>query len=319
MPALPGPLPAFRTTRFAPSPTGYLHLGHVANAVWTWGVAQASGARVLLRLEDHDRGRCRPEYEQAIYEDLDWLGFEVVPESRESLEGGSSSYRQSNNNPLYRAALERLRATARVYGCRCSRSTITRALREAGFEEWDELRYPGTCRPLGVPLEDGVGVRVVLADEPVEFEDLLLGVQRQSPAEQSGDLLLRDATGNWTYQFCVTVDDLRHDVDLVVRGEDLLASTGRQIMLASLLGRATPARFLHHPLIRNAEGIKLSKRDGAVGVRALRALGRKPVEVLGEAAWRTGLLPVNRPIRPSELGGLFLTTVDGDDGAPWFL
>jgi glutamyl-tRNA synthetase/glutamyl-Q tRNA(Asp) synthetase len=162
-----------------------------------------------------------------------------------------------------------------------------------------------------VPLEDGVGVRVVLADEPVEFEDLLLGVQRQSPAEQSGDLLLRDATGNWTYQFCVTVDDLRHDVDLVVRGEDLLASTGRQIMLAGLLGRATPARFLHHPLIRNAEGIKLSKRDGVVGVRALRALGRKPVEVIGEAAWRTGLLPVNRPIRPSELGGLFLTAVDG--------
>ncbi len=302
MPGLPEPTPAFRTTRFAPSPTGYLHLGHVANAVWTWGVAQVTGARVLLRLEDHDRGRCQPEYERALFEDLDWLGFEVVPESRESLEGGSSSYRQSDNGPLYRAALERLRATARVYGCRCSRSTIARALREAGFEEWDELRYPGTCRDLGLAPENGAGVRVVLPEEPVAFDDLYMGPQRQMPAEQSGDLLLRDALGSWTYQFCVTVDDLRHDVDLVVRGADLLASTGLQIMLGYLLGRAQAARFLHHPLIVNDSGQKLSKRDGAVGVRELRAMGRRPVDVLGEAAWRTGLLPANQAIRASQVG-----------------
>ncbi|MGH7561022.1 MAG: glutamate--tRNA ligase family protein [Gemmatimonadales bacterium] len=306
MSTLSGPLPRFRATRFAPSPTGYLHLGHVVNAVWVWGLAQASGARVLLRLEDHDRGRCRPEYERAIFEDLDWLGLEPEPESRESLEGGGlSSYRQSDNSPLYQAALVRLAAMARVYGCRCSRSTIARALRDEGWEEWDELRYPGTCRGLGIPPGEGVGIRAMLPPGAVEFDDLRTGPVRQVPAEQCGDLLVRDATGSWTYQFCVTVDDLRHDVDLVIRGEDLLESAGRQILLATLLGRPAAPRFLHHPLVLNERGVKLSKRDGAAGVRELRAAGRCPEEVLGLAAWRSGLLSEERPLRPGQLGELF--------------
>ena len=119
------------------------------------------------------------------------------------------------------------------------------------------------------------------------------------------DLLLRDAIGNWTYQLCVTVDDMRQGVNLVIRGEDLLPSTGRQILLAHRLARVVPPSFLHHPLLWDESGHKLSKRDGATGVREMRAAGKSPEEVLGQAAFLTGLLPSRRPLHARELGGLF--------------
>ena len=290
--ALPS-LPVPPVTRFAPSPTGYLHLGHVSNAVWTWGVARAAGGTVLLRIEDHDRGRCRPQYERAIREELEWLGLFPDRESR-----------QSDDAEVYRETLDRLGRTATVYGCQCSRADIARR------SEWEpadgkEVRYPGTCRDLGIPPREGAGIRVMLGAETVGFDDLRLGPQQQTPSRQCGDLLLRDPTGNWTYQFCVAVDDARQGITLVIRGEDLLASTGRQILLGRMLGREHPAGFLHHPLIMNAEGAKLSKRDRATGIRDLRAAGRTPASVLGEAAWRSGLLREPRPLEVSELAGLF--------------
>ena len=290
-------LPPAPRTRFAPSPTGYLHLGHVANAVWTWGIALASGGRVLLRIEDHDRGRCRPEYEQAILQDLDWLGLVAEP---------GPVWRQSDHDGAYADAVARLADSARIYGCRCSRADIARRLAADALEEWDELRYPGTCRELGIRNRElGVGLRAVLSEREVAFTDLLHGNLRQRPAEQCGDLLLRDATGNWTYQFAVVVDDLRQGVNLVIRGEDLLASTGRQILLGEMLGRASPAAFLHHPLIREPGGAKLSKRDGATGIREMRAAGKSPEEVLGEAAYLTGLTSERRPLGAQELARLF--------------
>jgi glutamyl-Q tRNA(Asp) synthetase len=289
LPSLPVP----PVTRFAPSPTGYLHLGHVSNAVWTWGIARAAGGTVLLRIEDHDRGRCRPEYERAIREELEWLGLYPDRESR-----------QSDDAEVYREALDRLGRTANVYGCRCSRADIAR-LAEPEPADGEELRYPGTCRDLGIPPREGTGIRVGLREDTVGFDDLRLGPQQQTPAGQCGDLLLRDATGNWTYQLCVTVDDARQGINLVIRGEDLLASTGRQVLLGKMLGREHPAAFLHHPLIVNREGAKLSKRDRATGIRELRAAGHSAESVLGEAAWRTGLLPEPRPLVISELGTLF--------------
>lgn len=289
-------LPPRPVTRFAPSPTGYLHLGHVANAVWTWGVARAAAGSVLLRIEDHDRDRSRPEYERAILEDLEWLG--LAPDRGRPL-------RQSDHDAAYRRATLNLARRSKVYACRCSRADIVRQLAADGAEEWDELRYPGTCRDLRLPLTESFGIRVVLGDAAVSFDDRRLGPQSQSPSQQCGDVLLRDATGNWTYQHCVTVDDTRQGVTLVVRGDDLLASTGRQILLADMLGRDTPPAFLHHPLIMNPEGAKLGKRDQATGIRELRAAGRRPDEVLGEAAWRTGLLPDMRPVKASELAALF--------------
>ena len=243
-------------TRFAPAPTGWLHLGHVLNAEYVWG----SGAQVLLRIEDHDRERCRPEYEAGILEDLEWLGYR----------SDFPLVRQSERDAIYRAAVDVLSAQHLVYGCDCSRRQI-------------EGRYSGRCRDRGLPLTDGVGWRVRLDPGVERFVDGIMGPQEQDPSEQCGDVLIRDRLGNWTYQFAAAVDDYRQGIDLVIRGEDLLASTGRQIRLARLLGRERPAEFHHHPLIMKSPDQKLSKSDGDTGVRDLRARGWTPAQVRTEA------------------------------------
>lgn len=274
-------------TRFAPSPTGSLHLGHIVNAIYTWGVARALGGRVLLRLEDHDRIRSRAEYEAAILEDLDWLGF--VPD-----EGRHPLMRQSDTPDIYRNALDRLKRTAHVYACDCSRTDI-------GGE-----RYSGRCRSRGLSEMPGRGVRVQFDEQTVYAHDLLAGPLEQTPAEQCGDLLLRDRDDNCTYQFAVTVDDLRQGVTLVIRGADLIASTGRQVMLAGMLGRTSPPVFLHHPLILGSSGEKLSKSARDTGVRELRAQGLGPEDVIGRAAAAVGLNESRRAIAAEEVASLFV-------------
>jgi glutamyl-Q tRNA(Asp) synthetase len=252
-------------TRFAPSPTGYLHLGHVVNAILVWRAARAAGGRVLLRMEDHDRIRCRPEYEAAILEDLAWLGFE--PD-----EGRRPLVRQSDRVGLYEEALDRLRATHHVYACACSRKQI------AGE------RYDGHCRDRALRDARGHGLRVRIEPGSERFEDLLLGRIEQTPADQCGDLLLRDRDGNWTYQFAVTADDIAQDITHVIRGADLLDSTGRQIRLARMLGRVELPVYLHHPLIIKPNGEKLSKGSADTGVRELRRAGMSPTEVIALAS-----------------------------------
>ena len=251
------------TTRFAPAPTGYLHLGHVLNAIYVWETARASGrdARVLLRIEDHDRARSRPAFEAALLEDLAWLGFQA--------DGGLT--RQSERSFLYERALEGLRARGLTYACECSRAHIGSGA------------YPGTCRDKSLPQAAGFGIRVRLDSTTERFEDLRLGPQEQRPSEQCGDVLVRDRDGNWTYQFAAVVDDWLQGVNLVIRGEDLLDSTGRQIQLARLLGRAQPPAFLHHELLMKTATQKLSKSDGDTGVRDLRAKGWRPEAVIEHA------------------------------------
>jgi glutamyl-Q tRNA(Asp) synthetase len=299
-------IPAGFVTRFAPAPTGYLHLGHAVNAAWTWGLARARGGRVLLRIEDHDRGRCRPEYEAALLEDLDWLG--LVPDGARTgdFRAGAHPQRQGDNTARYAHHLRSLESQGLVYPCRCSRAEIAEAAREASE---DGVVYPGTCRTASVDPRETSARRVRLDGEDsagVErFDDLRLGPKAQDPMHQCGDLLVRDRLGHWTYQFAVVVDDMEQGVDLVIRGEDLLSSTGRQLRLARLLGRTTPPRFLHHPLVRTPEGRKLSKSDGDTGLRELRAAGRAPEEVLGLAAQLGGLQARPEPIAASALGSLF--------------
>jgi glutamyl/glutaminyl-tRNA synthetase len=297
-------LPARPLTRFAPSPTGYLHLGHVANAVWVWGLARALGGRVLLRLEDHDRGRCRPEYESALLDDLEWLG--LVPDVGAMAEPGRgpSPFRQSDACESYEAAVARLASHAGVFACDCSRKDLAR---EGGDVLNEEKAYTGRCRRRGLAPAPGRGVRLRVDAGVERFDDARLGAREQMPAVQCGDLLLRDRLGQWTYQFAVVVDDLRHGVDLVVRGEDLLESTGRQLLLARLLGRAAPPVFLHHPLIRKSGGEKLSKSSGDTGIRELRAAGMTRDAVLGRAAFLTGAQPSDVPLSPTELANLFGT------------
>jgi glutamyl-tRNA synthetase/glutamyl-Q tRNA(Asp) synthetase len=256
-------------TRFAPAPTGYLHLGHVLSAIYVWDIARASGpdARVLLRIEDHDRARSRPEYESALLADLAWLGF--------AADGGVT--RQSERGSLYERALDELRRRGLTYACDCSRSEI------------GATRYPGTCRDKHLPESPGRGVRVKLDPSVERFHDLRLGPKEQRPSEECGDILVRDRHGNWTYQFAVVVDDWLQGVNLVIRGEDLLDSTGRQIQLGRLLGRDQPPAFLHHELLMKTPTQKLSKSDGDTGVRDLRARGWTADAVIDRATHLAGV------------------------------
>jgi glutamyl-Q tRNA(Asp) synthetase len=273
-------------TRYAPSPTGYLHLGHVVNAIYVWGIARMLGGQVLLRIEDHDRIRSRASFEAALLEDLDWLGF--VPDA-----GREPLVRQSGSPDIYADALADLSRTHHVYACACSR-------REIGGE-----RYDGRCRDRQIPSGRGAGIRVVLDDREEQFDDVRHGRMTQRPAVQCGDLLLRDRDGHWTYQFAAVVDDLRQGITLVIRGDDLLSSTGRQIQLARMLGRPEPPTFLHHPLLYSAPGMKLSKVNRDIGIRELRRRGMAPEAVIGRAAAAAGLLEREHPIGATEVEALF--------------
>ena len=259
-------------TRFAPAPTGHLHIGHVVNALYVWETARREGGQVLLRIEDHDRQRSRPEYEASILEDLAWLGFTA----------DGPLVRQSDRGPIYDAALDRLRVQGLVYACECTRREIS-----AATGDGPELRYPGTCAAKALPEVPGRALRVRLAPSVERFDDLLQGPQEQRPSDQCGDLLARDRNGFWTYQFAVTVDDLEQGVNLVIRGMDLLASTGRQIQLARLLGRTEPPRFMHHPLVMKSPAQKVSKSEGDTGIREMRAAGMTPSDVLSLARHRS--------------------------------
>jgi glutamyl/glutaminyl-tRNA synthetase len=260
-------------TRFAPAPTGWLHLGHVLNAEYVW----SSGADVWLRIEDHDRERCRPAYEAGILEDLDWLGYKP----------DFPLVRQSERDAIYRDAVGVLAAQGLVYGCDCTRKEIE--ARQTDTKP-TELRYSGRCRDRGLPPTDGVGWRVRMDPGVETFVDGILGPQEQDPSKQCGDVLIRDRLGNWTYQFAAAVDDFGQAIDLVIRGEDLLPSTGRQIRLARLLGRERPATFRHHPLIMKSADQKLSKSDGDTGIRELRARGWTPDQVRRAARGTTQIL-----------------------------
>jgi glutamyl/glutaminyl-tRNA synthetase len=281
-------------TRFAPAPTGRLHLGHLANALYVWGLAAATGRAVILRIEDHDRQRSRPEHEAALLDDLDRLGLAPDRPSTAELRAGPSDYRQSDGGPRYAAALAHLLDAGFVYACDCTRSTFA-AWRSRHGRSWRGADCPSGCRQRALPLDSGLGMRVSLGDGEEAWPDVLAGPQRGHVAP-GGDLLARDRLGNWTYAFCVVVDDLRQGIDLVVRGQDLLDATPAQIRLGRLLGREKPSAFAHHPLIRNPDGSKLSKATNATAVASLLDAGRSAEELFGDAAARVGLIDRPRPL-----------------------
>ncbi len=279
------------TTRFAPSPTGLLHLGHVVNAIYVWGLAGALGGTVLVRIEDQDRIRSRPEFERSLFEDLHWLGFvnEATPFSR-----------QQDRHAAYDDALTRLRQVTHVYACDCSRTSF------------QGEQYPGRCRKRGLAEAPGRSLRVQI-DEGIETaDDLMQGRLEQAPASQCGDLVVKDRDGHWTYQFAVTVDDILQGVTLVVRGADLVSSTGRQVRLGRMLraagvgsGSPWPPQYLHHRLILDEQGRKLSKSTGAAGVRRLRETGATAADVIGRAAAAVGLTDRPSSIGHQEVAALF--------------
>lgn len=238
------------------------------------------GGRVLLRIEDHDRTRSKKRFEDGILDDLDWLGYRADIYPTDAYRGGRCDGRQSERDLIYSEAFDVLRGKGLVYACDCSRRVSVASALPGGSSE---LRYSGRCRDKCLPMVDGYGWRIRMDPGVEEFDDARLGRQRQDPAEQCGDVLARDRHNNWTYQFAVAVDDWRQNIDYVIRGVDLLASTARQIRIARLLGRPEPATFFHHPLIMKTPAQKLSKSDGDTGIRDLRANGRSPAEVIALA------------------------------------
>jgi glutamyl/glutaminyl-tRNA synthetase len=259
-------------------------------------MAAACGARVLLRIEDHDRERSRALYADAIVEDLDWLGF--VPDA--------GPLKQHDDPAPYLASVHRLRAAGLVYACDCTRSTFAAWATTHG-RAWAGPGCPGGCRDRPVVHDRPRTLRVALGTGQESWIDRFLG-PRVGDVTSSGDPAIRDRHGNWTYGFAVVVDDLRQSISLVVRGEDLADATPAQIRLGRLLGRDRPPSFAHHPLIRKPGGIKLSKADGDSGVRELRAAGHAAGAVIGAAAAAIGLVSEPQPIRAADVGGLFAPT-----------
>ncbi|QBG48024.1 hypothetical protein EGM51_11675 [Verrucomicrobia bacterium S94] len=276
-------------TRFAPSLTGYLHLGHVLHMLYVWGIARKFGAGVLFRIEDHDLSRARPEYEQAMFETLEWLGF--VPDLGISSPAEKpSAFRQSDCSEYYQSVLDELEKRELVYGCECTRRQIA----EMQSEGAGELCYSGTCAEKGLPLE-GHTVRFRTPGKEVVFQDLKRGEQCQIPWLQCGDFSLRDRQGQWTYQFACVCDDIRQGVGLVIRGEDILFSTARQIQLFQTLNAPVP-QYFHHPLIYDDSGRKLSKRQHSESISRLRESGLSPETVIGLALHQAGISPSDTPV-----------------------
>jgi glutamyl/glutaminyl-tRNA synthetase len=287
-------------TRFAPAPTGFLHLGHVVNAIYVWGWGRRLGAQVLLRIEDHDRQRSRPAYERALLDDLDWLGFEPDLFHTADFRRGPCESRQSDRDAIYARVAQTLVVRGLVYGCTCSRQDL-HAARAAGL-----AGDGGRCRAAGHGPERDLAWRLVCDDTIERFEDGLHGLIEQQPFKEHGDVVIRDRNGNWTYQFAVVVDDHEQRVNVVIRGDDLLASTGLQIAMGQTIGRTRPAHFLHHPLAVTSTGRKLSKSDADTGIRELRLAGWSPEAVIGHAASLAGLAKTSSIISASAVANLFV-------------
>ncbi len=275
--------------RFAPSPTGRLHLGNARTALLAWLHARSAGGRFVLRVEDLDFGRVRPGYMEAQLDDLRWLGLDW--DEGPDVGGPFAPYVQSERQAAYDAALERLDGAGLLYPCFCSRREIVVAASAPHGPADEGPRYPGTCRDR--PRDPGAGERIALRFRvppgPEGFHDLLQGDVEFDPAEEAGDFVVRRKDGVAAYQLAVVVDDDAMGITHVVRGADLLSSTARQLLLYRALELSAPA-FLHVPLLLGPDGERLAKRHGAVSLAELREAGVPPVRVAGWLASTCGLV-----------------------------
>lgn len=274
-------MPSATTTRFAPSPTGHLHLGHAHSALFGWRAARMTGGRFLLRIEDIDSARCRPAFEADLIEDLRWLGISWDGPVR----------RQSDHLAEHREALAELDGMGLVYPCFCTRKEIAAEIAAAGHAPHgpEGAHYPGTCRhlsageraariaggdPFALRLDMG---RAVARAGALRWYDRARGWQDAVPAVL-GDVVLARKDIPISYHLAVVVDDARQGVSLVTRGEDLFAATHLHRLLQALLRLPIP-EWHHHRLFTNERGERLAKRDQARSLRALRSAGHAPAEI----------------------------------------
>ena len=263
--------------RFAPSPTGTLHLGNLRTALASWLSARSKGGRWIIRMEDVDGPRCRREHGERQLRDLAALG----------LERDAPVLWQSARGEAYRAALEALHASGRLYPCACTRKDL--AVLASAPHAGDGLRaYPGRCRDRAWEGFDRA-LRVKLPDGEVAWEDLLLGAQVDIPAQLTGDPLLFRRDGLFAYHLAVVVDDCAQGVTEVVRGADLRSVTATQIRLQEALGLPRPV-YAHPGLVTAPDGSRLGKREGALGLEELQAKGVTVPEIVGWLGWSLGCL-----------------------------
>ena len=290
--------------RFAPSPSGRMHLGNAWSSLLAWLSVRSQGGTMVLRLEDLDRARCKPAFCAGVEEDLRWLGLDWD----EGGLGGGALYRQSLRDEAYRAALEQLATKDLLYPCFCTRGQLHAA--SAPHRSDGDVIYPGTCREL--TDEERAerakmrkpAVRIRVPDEEIGFGDRLQGAYSENLAQMCGDFILRRSDGVFAYQLAVVVDDAAMGVTEVVRGQDLLTSTPRQIYLQRLLGFDTPS-YCHVPLLCAADGRRLSKREADLTLQALRKNGVAPETIVGRLAYAAGLIDRPEPITPRELVPLY--------------
>ena len=263
--------------RLAPTPTGYLHLGH-ARTFWTAQErAKANGGTLILRNDDLDRARCKPEFVRAMLDDLKWFGFDWT--EGPDIGGAFGPYNQSERFAFYHAALEKLREARLIYPCYCSRRDIQTAAQAPHAADDEEPFYPGTCR--GKPVVEGAKFswRFRVADgEAITFADRNFGEKTFTAGNDFGDFVVWRSDDVPAYQLACVVDDAAMEITEVVRGEDLLLSTARQLLLYRALGLNAPA-FFHCPLMLDEEGLRLAKRSEALSLRGLRERGMKPEEL----------------------------------------
>lgn len=287
--------------RFAPSPTGYLHEGHLLSALYVWAAAAKWDLKVHLRIEDHDQSRARPAYIEGIREDLAWLGFRYDSESI-----------QSERSAIYEAALQKLKAKSLVYPCYCSRKQLQD---ENPKSETGEVIYQGKCfrrknAAARLQTKDAPhNLRFIVLNKVINWHDLRLGDFHENPKLQCGDFPIRDREGQWTYQFAVCVDDIDEHITHIVRGEDIRNSTARQIALMEALGRTERPIYLHHPLIVDENNKKLSKRELAHSLRQDKEAGITPEMLFGRVCHKAHLTESNAPISLQEATALVAHTL----------
>jgi glutamyl-tRNA synthetase len=280
--------------RFAPSPTGDLHLGSAAAALVAWLRARAAGGTFVLRIEDIDTPRVVPGSEARQLDDLRWLGLDW--DEGPDVGGPHAPYRQSERGAHYETALAHLAAERVSFRCDCSRREIA-LVASAPHEGDDGPRYPGTCRSFGIDQrawKRPPAIRFAVPPGRVTVRDLWHGDYGHDVADTVGDFVLQRGDGLWAYQLACVVDDLAMGITEVVRGYDLLSSAPRQVLLATTLG-GTPPAFAHLPLVVAADGARLAKRGGGTTIREQREAGRAPEELIGTLSSMLGLRPSAAP------------------------
>ncbi|MFL6231921.1 MAG: tRNA glutamyl-Q(34) synthetase GluQRS [Thermoanaerobaculia bacterium] len=306
-----------RRGRYAPSPTGMIHVGNARTALAAWLSARSCGGAFVWRLEDLDPPRVVPGMAEAQMADLVWLGLDW--DEGPDVGGPLAPYTQSQRSAIYEEALRRLAAAGRLFPCRLSRKGL-QAMASAPHGP-EEAPYPASLRPRELApgwFEEArdAAVRFQVDERPVSFVDRVQGPITERVDLAVGDFVLKRRDGLWAYQLAVVADDLAMEIDDVVRGADLFASTARQIQLIEALGGAPPA-YAHVPLMVNARGEKLSKRDQGLTLRSLREAGVAPEAVAGYLAFSLGLLDRPEPCRPADLVSAF--TWERIGRADWML